>query len=60
MNFLNIFNTKKKIPTPWDKYYKDNEMDLDIPDINMYDQILKSSKLYKDNIAYEYLGKKVK
>lgn len=60
MNFFDLFSTKKKIPTPWSKYYKDGEMDIEIPDINMYDQIKKSSKLYPDYIAYEYMGRKVK
>ena len=60
MNFLDLFSTKKKIPAPWSKYYKDGEMDIDIPDINIYDQIKRSSRLYPNYTAYEYFGKKVK
>ena len=60
MNFLDLFSSKKKLVAPWSKYYQDSEMDIDIPDINMYDQIKKSSKLYPNNFAYEYFGKRVK
>ena len=60
MNFFDLFSSKKKLVAPWSKYYQDGEMDIEIPDINMYDQIKKSSRLYPDNFAYEYFGKRVK
>ncbi|MBQ3021042.1 MAG: AMP-binding protein [Bacilli bacterium] len=57
---FDFFKTKKKIPSPWKKFYTDNEINIDIPNISLYDQINSSSKLYKDKLAYVYLGKKVK
>ena len=59
MKFFEFFKSKKTIPAPWKKYYKDSDMDINIPDINMYDQVLKSSKLYPDNYAYQYINTKV-
>jgi len=51
---------KKKIPAPWAKYYTDDEMDIKIPDISMYEQLKRSCLKYSDRIAYEYMGNKVK
>ena len=34
-----FFNTKKKLSMPWKKYYSDSDLNIKIPDINMYDQI---------------------
>jgi len=60
MDFFKFFKTKKKIPAPWSKYYKDSELEIDIPDINLYDQVKKSSKLYPDYIAIKYMNRKIK
>ena len=57
---FDFFKIKKKIPSPWKKYYTDEEMNIEIPDISMYEQINRTSKLYNNKIAYIYLGKKVK
>lgn len=51
---------KKKLSTPWAKYYKDDELDIEIPDISMYEQLKQSCEQYSNYIAYEYMGKKVK
>lgn len=59
MNLFSFLRKKKPIPEPWAKYYTKEELNIKIPDISMYDQVKKSAYLYPDNIAYEYMGKKV-
>ena len=59
MNIFNFLRRRKKIPEPWSKYYTKEELNLKIPNISMYDQVKKSTFLYPQNIAYEYLGNKV-
>ena len=51
---------KKKLAAPWAKYYTDDEMNIKIPNITMYEQLKNSCEKYSDYIAYEYMGKKVK
>jgi len=55
-----LFKKKKKIPMPWAKFYREEELNFKIPDISIYDQIKNSAEKYSDYYAYEYLGKKVK
>lgn len=59
MSIFDIFRRRKTIDAPWEKYYQKSELDIEIPDISMYDQILKSKKKYPKNIAYKYFNKKV-
>ena len=56
---LKIFNNKNKLVAPWKKYYNDEDLNIKIPNINMYDQILSFEKKYPDNIVYEYFTTKV-
>ena len=56
---LNLFNRKKDIPAPWAKYYTDNELEMKLPNISLYDQIVKTKEKYSNYPAYEYFGKKV-
>ena len=58
MNIFSFWRRRKPIPEPWAKYYTEEEINLKIPDISMYDQVKKSSFLYPNNIAYEYMGYK--
>lgn len=58
MNLFAFLRRRKPIPEPWGKYYSKEELDIKIPDISMYDQVKKSSYLYPDYIAYEYMGHK--
>lgn len=58
MNLFAFLRRRKPIPEPWAKYYTKEELNLKIPDISMYDQVKKSSYLYPDYIAYEYMGYK--
>lgn len=59
MSIFDIFRKRKEIPTPWSKYYTDEEMDIKIPNISLYKQLLKTAKKYPYNVAYRYLGKDV-
>jgi len=59
MSIFDIFRKRKKIPAPWGKYYTDEELNINIPNISLYNQVLRSSVRYPNNIAYEYFGKKV-
>ena len=58
MNLFAFLRRRKPIPEPWAKYYTKEELNIKIPDISMYDQVKKSSYLYPDYIAYEYMGYK--
>ncbi len=59
MAIFDILRIKKKIPTPWAKYYTDEELNFDIPNISMYDQVYNSYKEYPNNTAYQYFERKV-
>lgn len=59
MNIFKIFRKRKEIDAPWKKYYTEEELDIKIPNISMYNQVLRSAKENPDLIAYEYFGKKV-
>ena len=59
MSIFDIFRRKKEIPAPWSKYYKEEELDIKIPNISMYEQVKRSKAKYPQYTAYEYFGKKV-
>lgn len=61
MNFFSLIGLKKKPKGRWTKYYSKKEMNLDVPNISIY-QFLKNKSLennYKDNVALEYYGTKI-
>lgn len=60
MSIFDIFRRKKKIPAPWSKYYTEEELNISIPDITMYEQVGISTRKYPDNTAYQYFNRKVK
>lgn len=60
MSIFDMFRKKKKIKAPWEKYYKEEEINFKIPNISMYDQVRKSARKYPNFKAVEYLGKKIK
>ena len=59
MNIFDIFRKRKQIPEPWAKYYTNGETNITIPNISIYEQLLRTSKQYPNLIAYEYFNKKV-
>ena len=60
MSIFDVFRRKRSIPSPWDKYYTENDLNINIPNISMYDQILKASKKYPNNVAIEYFSTKIR
>jgi len=60
MSIFDIFRRKKtKLKGPWEKYYSDEEKNIRIPNITMYEQILLSENKYKNYKAIEYLGSNI-
>ena len=59
MNIFDIFRKRKEIPTPWSKYYSDDELIINIPDISLYKQLLNTANKYPNNQAYRYFEKNV-
>ena len=61
MKFFSLIGFKKKPNARWAKYYSKKEMNLDVPNMSIY-QFLKNKSLecnYKDNVALEYFGTKI-
>lgn len=59
MSIFEIFRKKDKLDAPWGKYYKEDDLDIKIPNISMYDQVKISSYRYPNNTAISYEGKKI-
>ncbi len=59
MKIFDIFGRKKSIPMPWAKYYTDDELNIKIPNISIYEQVRLSSERYPNYIAIKYMGKKI-
>lgn len=59
MSIFDIFRRKKEIPAPWSKYYTEEELNIKIPNISMYEQVKRSKAKYPNYIAYQYFNKKV-
>ena len=57
---FNLFKIKKDIPAPWKKYYDDNEFNIKIPNISIYEQIKRTCLRYPNSVAIEYLSNKIK
>lgn len=58
MGIISFINKPKKLKARWSKFYTEEEMNLEIPDITMYEQIKNSADIYGNLIAYSYFGKK--
>ncbi|MCI9234002.1 MAG: acyl--CoA ligase [Bacilli bacterium] len=58
MSIFEIFRRKKEIPAPWSKYYKEEDVNIKIPNISMYEQVKRSTAKYPSYTAYEYFRKK--
>lgn len=61
MNFFSLIGFKKKPKAIWKKYYHKKDMNIDVPNISIYQYLKESSLLggYKNNIAIEYFGTKI-
>lgn len=58
MSILDFFKKKKPVPMPWKKYYTDDEINIKIPNISMYEHVRRSYLKYPDYTAVEYQGHK--
>lgn len=58
MSIFDIFRRKKEIPAPWSKYYKEDDLNIKIPNISMYEQVKRSAAKYPSYTAYEYFRKR--
>ena len=57
MSIFTVFRKKKPIPAPWEKYYKEEERNIKIPNVSLYDQVLQSYQKYPNYKAIVYMGK---
>lgn len=56
MSILDFFKKKKPIPTPWEKYYTAEELNIKIPNISMYEQVKRTALLYPNLVAIKYFN----
>lgn len=54
-----MFGIKKKLNSPWEKYYTKEELKIKIPDRSLYESLEESAKNVPYNIAMEYMGKNI-
>ena len=47
------------VDKPWLKYYQENVVDLEVPNINIYDYMVLQNHGHTDRIAINYFGKKM-
>lgn len=59
MSIFDVFRKKKPIPEPWAKYYTEEELNIKIPNISMFDQVRISASRYPNHKAIEYFGSKI-
>jgi long-chain acyl-CoA synthetase len=59
MKFFRFLGFKKKPSSPWDKYYKKEEMDLEIPNTSLYEYFMENTKKYNSYNAIDYYGTKI-
>lgn len=56
MEFFRFIGFEKKPKAPWKKYYSEEEMNLNIPDISLYNYFEKNAIKYGKNEAIDYYG----
>lgn len=59
MNIFDIFRKRKEIPKPWAKYYTDEELNYELPNISIYDTLRIATKRYSHMNALQYMGKNI-
>ncbi len=59
MSIFDIFRKKEPIEAPWEKYYREDELNFKIPNISLYTQIVRSKNKFPEYTAYQYFSKKV-
>ncbi len=56
MGILSLFGIKSKPKAPWEKYYRNNETKIDIPNTTIYGYLKETAQYHMDAIALEYMG----
>ena len=56
MGFLSLFGIKSKPKAPWEKFYKNGETKIEVPNGTIYEYLIKSCENNLDAIALEYMG----
>ena len=51
-----MFGIKRKPKAPWRKYYKNDEMKIEVPKGSIYDYLVRKSDNYMDLVALDYMG----
>ena len=59
MKLFRFLGFKRTPKAPWKKYYSDEAMECEIPDLTMYKYYKKCSKNYSDLTAISYFGKDI-
>lgn len=59
MFLLKFLKSKKKLEAPFKKYYDDSNLDIKIPNISLYKQILDVALKNPNKIAIRYYNKKI-
>lgn len=56
MSLLNVLGVKKKPKAPWSKYYKNDEMKIQIPECSIYELLKENAEKHPNVLAYNYYG----
>lgn len=59
MKFFRFLGFKKKPKAPWSKFYNKKDMDLNIPDISLYQYFYNETEKYSNLFAMDYYGRKI-
>ena len=59
MKFFRFLGFKKTPNAPWSKYYNKKDIDLNIPDISLYQYFKDCSEKHLNFNAFDYFGKKI-
>jgi len=43
----------------WEHFYKKDDLDIKVPDISLYEYMVKETKEYKNSFAINYFGRKI-
>lgn len=59
MNYFKFEELKEKPKAPWSKYYKEGDMNLNIPSTSMYKYLENKMLKFLDSYCFDYYGHKI-
>lgn len=59
MKFFHFIGIKRKPKAPWGKFYNKKHMNINVPNINIYEYLSNHAIRYMENTAVEYFGTKI-